>query len=425
MILRLYQLITCIAGPLIDLYLLKRKKEGKEDPQRYRERSGYAASPRPAGMLLWVHAASVGESLSVLPLIKKLATQYPDGNILLTTGTVTSARLVASRLPDNAFHQYVPVDHILAVSRFLKHWQPNLALWVESELWPNLVTETGKYCPMILINGRISDDSYVKWQRYKALGQHMLSRFALALPQSEHDAKRLEELGARNVKYIGNIKFDAPPLAADPKKMGELINEIGDRQVWLAASTHPGEEDIIGQIHEQLKEAHPELLTIIVPRHPQRSKDIARELSRRKLKIAVRSEGQKAGVETDIYIADTMGELGIFYRLVPIVFIGGSLVEHGGQNPLEAARLECAIILGPHMENFTEITRELEQKNAVISVTGKDQLRQAVDELFNAPDQQHALSSAAMAAVEEKNGVLDAVIEEITPYIQKISSNSN
>lgn len=425
MAIKIYQLLTFIAGPMVDIYLMKRKKTGKEDPKRFKERLGYASSPRPKGPIIWFHAASVGESVSILPIIQKISKSFDNINILLTTGTLSSAKLVESRLPDNAFHQYIPVDKITSVNRFLKHWKPNLAIWVESELWPNLVTQTAKQCPMLLINGRMSDSSLRKWKRCLPFSKHILGSFTQTLPQSKLDAERFEELGARNVKYIGNIKFDAPPLPSDPKKMGELVGRIGDRTVWLAASTHNGEEQIIAQVHKELKENHPDILTIIVPRHPQRAEEISGDITKMDLKVAIRSKDAPIEPETDIYLADTMGELGIFYRLVPIVFIGGSLVNHGGQNPLESARLECAIIYGPYMDNFKEITQDLEQNNAAIRIKDKNGLKDTIEELISNHEKLEKLSKASQEIVKKRSGVLDAYVEEMTPFIEKIAKRKN
>jgi len=425
MILKLYRLLTYIAGPAIDIYLQKRKKLGKEDALRFDERLGKAAFPRPDGTVVWIHAASVGEALSVLPIIKKLAEHYPGTNFLLTTGTITSAKIIESRLPDNTFHQYVPVDKITAVRRFLRHWKPNLALWVESELWPNLVTETARYCPIIMVNGRISDNSYKSWQNYSSFSKEVLSRFSLCLPQSKHDAERFEKLGARNVKYLGNIKFDAPPLPSDPQKMGEILTMIGQRQIWMAASTHSPEERMIAEIHKELKETHPDLLTIIAPRHPKRMEDIIELLKDLELNIAVRSKNDEITEDTDIYLADTIGELGVFYRMVPIVFIGGSIANKGGQNPLEAARLDCTIVYGPHMDNFIEIKRELEDKHASLIAKDKGELFRIIDEMTNDHDKQESLAKAALDVIKEKQGVTDKIIEEIKPYIERVSSPKN
>lgn len=416
--LKLYQILTCLASPVIDLYLQRRKAKGKEDPVRFPERLGYASRPRPTGKLVWVHGASVGESLSILPLLNALMQRYPQHHFLMTTGTVSSAAMMEKRLPAGAFHQYIPVDRLPAVKRFLEHWQPDVALWIESELWPNLVTQTAARCPLLLLNGRISEHSFRNWQRYPSLGKRVMESFSLVLPQSKHDAVRFEALGAKQVRYLGNIKFDSPPLPADPQKLEALQSAIGQRPVWLTASTHAPEEDIAGHTHLALKKQYPDLLTLIVPRHPNRASDIAGSLRTMGLQVSTRSLDEPITATTDIYLADTMGELGIFYRLAPIVFIGGSLIPHGGQNPLEAARLNCAILYGPHMENFLEIKRELEEAQASLCVEGEQALAPALAGLLANPQKQQALTEAASLLVQTKSGVIAAYIEQLSPYLE-------
>jgi 3-deoxy-D-manno-octulosonic-acid transferase len=338
---------------------------------------------------------------------------------LVTTGTVTSANIIESRLPDKAFHQYVPIDRLRAVKRFLKHWRPNFAIWVESELWPNLVTETAKHCQMVLVNGRLSGDSYKKWKFYRSLSEQILKSFSTVLVQSDADLKRFKDIGSNNVKNIGNLKFSAPPLPSDPKKMGDLVTHIGERPVWLAASTHANEEEMLASVHNELKEDHPNLLTIIVPRHPERAEDIIHTLERKDLSVARRSTQDAIDENTDIYLADTMGELGIFYRLVPIVFIGGTLVPHGGQNPLEPARLECTIMWGPHMENFEEIKETFNKFDAAIEVKNTDGLKKALAQLIINPEKQEDFAENASKVVEEYANILDLIIEEIKPYLEQ------
>lgn len=425
MILKIYQILTSVAGPLIDLYMLKRKKDGKEDPARFGERMGYSSIPRPKGSVVWIHAASVGEALSILPLIKKLSSSYIDVSYLLTTGTTSSAKLVESRLPDNVFHQYVPIDKISVVHRFLRQWRPNLALWVESELWPNLLVQTSKICPILLLNGRMSDVSYGKWSKYKSIISELLGCFSLCLAQSQEDAKRFENLGAHKVKYVGNIKFDAPPLPSDSQKMGELVNMIGERPVWLATSTHAGEEVAVAEIHKNLKEEKPELLTIIAPRHPARAAEIIKQIKGLGLNVAQRSKDELVVEDTDIYLADTLGELGVLYRLSPLVFIGGSLVERGGQNPLEAARLGCVIIYGPHMYNFVEITGEIAAKQAAVKINSQQELEDTIESLILDYGKQEDLAKSAQILVDEKSGIVDAFSEEIALYMKEIATKKN
>lgn len=419
MLFGIYKYATVVFGPLINLYLLYRRKKGKEDPVRYRERLGYASSPRPAGCVVWVHAASVGESLSVLPLVQQLCERFPEIHVLITTGTVTSADLIAKRLPDRAFHQFNPVDKLSAVRHFLSHWRPNVALWVESELWPISVSETSRQCPMVLINGRMSERSFAMWQKWPRLACHMVSKFSLILPQSETDAERYKTFHARKVKYIGNIKFDAAPLPSDPQKAGELINIIGDRPVWLAASTHSGEEIAIAKTHQYVQRKIKDVLTIIVPRHASRGEDIQKDINDYDNHIALRSVKDSFTKDTNIYIADTMGELGIFYRLASVVFVGGSLVPHGGQNPLEPARLECGIVFGPHMENFEQIQNELLDAHGAVRIEDGEQLPDVIQELLSDRSKQDKLAQNAEKVVESKNGIIRQNIDEISPFVDK------
>lgn len=416
---KLYRTLSLLAGPFITAYLHKRKAAGKEDPQRMPERLGHAGFPRPEGTLVWVHAASVGESISILPLINRISERFDNIKVLLTTGTTTSAKMMETRLPANAFHQFVPVDSLGAVKRFLAHWKPDIALWVESEFWPNLLMETSKVAPIILMNARVSNTSFSKWQRYKAFIRQILSSFTLCLPQSPEDARRLQVLGAEHVKFIGNLKYDAPALPSDSKKMSQLLGMIEDRHIWVAASTHSGEEEILAGAHQILHETYSDLLTIIIPRHANRGAEIAVMLREKGLKVALRSKEEAIQPETDIYVADTMGELGIFYRLTPIVFIGGSLVPHGGQNPLEAARLECAIIAGNHMDNFLDICRELEDNNAILRVNSKETLAEAVHSMIYDGDKREKLKANATQVAAAKGEILNAYVEEICPYIEK------
>ncbi|MCZ6861399.1 MAG: 3-deoxy-D-manno-octulosonic acid transferase, partial [Alphaproteobacteria bacterium] len=336
MIYRLYIAVTNLAGPVFRLVLAIRRARGKEDRQRIGERFGRPGHDRPEGALIWVHGASVGESLSILPLIERLIADRPDLNVVVTTGTVTSAILMSRRLPNGAFHQFVPIDRRAEVRRFLGHWRPDLALWLESELWPILLTEiSARGTPIVLLNARMSRRSFARWRRWPGFARFVLTRFALCLAQSEADAERLAGLGAPSPACPGNLKFASPPLPADEQTLSRLRAEVSNRPVWLAGSTHPGEEEIIADAHKRLGERFDDLLTIIVPRHPGRGPEIARELAMGGLETALRSSGDAIALGTAIYVADTMGELGLFYRLAEVVFIGGSLVPHGGQNPIE------------------------------------------------------------------------------------------
>jgi len=418
MIYRLYVLATSLGGPLIRLLLAIRRARGKEDRQRSGERLGKPGRERPEGALIWMHGASVGESLSVLPLIERLIAERPGLSILVTTGTVTSARLMAERLPDGAFHQFIPIDRRAEVRRFLDQWKPDLALWLESELWPNLLVETaGRNVPIVLLNGRMSRRSLAKWRRWSSFARFVLSRFALCLAQSDADAERFSALGAPSVACPGNLKFASPPLPADEDALARLRTEIGGRPVWLASSTHPGEDGLVGAAHRILRARFADLLTIIVPRHPARGRGITRDLVVDGLKPALRSAGEPIASGTDIYVADTMGELGLFYRLAGIVLVGGSLVPHGGQNPLEPAQLDSAILHGPHMTNFQPIVDAMAAADAGREVSDAAGLAAAVGDLFAEPNERQRLALEAGRIAAGQAGVLDRYIEALTPYL--------
>jgi 3-deoxy-D-manno-octulosonic-acid transferase len=417
-VLALYRGVTTLGAPLIRFWLARRRRQGREDPARAGERAGIASRPRPVGPLVWIHAASVGESLSVLSLIQRMAAERPDLTLLVTTGTVTSAALMAQRLPVGAIHQYVPVDRPAWVRRFIDHWRPDAALWVESEFWPNLLTEIGaRRIPLALINARISQRSFAGWQRWPGVIGALLDCFSLCLAQSETDRERLLALGARDARCAGNLKFAADALPAEDTALAALAAMIGSRPCWLAASTHPGEETGIAAAHSALAAEHPGLLTIIVPRHPARGPELAAEMRQAGLSPALRSAGEDAVDNIDIYIADTVGELGLFYRATPIAFIGGSLIEHGGQNLLEPARLDTAIVHGPHMFNFQAIVDDMARARATETVTDAATLARAVGALLADPALNAARAEAARAVAEAQAGILDAVMAEIAPFL--------
>ncbi|MHA1600159.1 MAG: 3-deoxy-D-manno-octulosonic acid transferase, partial [Alphaproteobacteria bacterium] len=325
--LSLYRLFGRAAGPIVRGHLRRRAAAGREDPDRVSERLGKSGIERPDGPLVWVHGASVGESMSAIPLIERVRREWPSLQVLMTTGTVTSARLMKDRLPDGVLHQYIPVDLPGAVNRFLDHWNPTLGLIIESELWPNLLSQAKSHgTNLVLVNGRMSASSFAGWRRLRPLAARLLRVFDLILAQSPEDQVRFEELGARHVNCRGNLKFAAPPLSADADQLHSLQEALAGRPCWLAASTHPGEEEIIARVHTKLAQTHQDLLTIIAPRHPNRGHDISTRLRAAGHSVARRATGESPTKTTGIYVADTIGELGLWYRLCEIVLIGGSLV---------------------------------------------------------------------------------------------------
>ena len=422
MLSQFYQTMTRPLGPVVIAYLARRRKRGKEDPVRFRERRGLASAARPQGPLVWIHTASVGEVTAALGLIERVLDARPELAILVTTGTVTSARLLEGRLPERARHQFVPADLPHWVARFLDHWRPDLALWIESELWPNLVLAThARGIPMVLVNGRLSARSYRRWQHWPGLIRPMLDAFALCLAQDQQQAERFRALGARQVEMVGDLKSAAAPLPFERSELLQLRIGIGPRPVWLAASTHAGEEEIASQAHRILIAKYPGLLTIIAPRHPARAEEITAMLQRQGLSVAQRSRSDPIARETDVYLADTIGELGIFYRLCGIAFIGGSLVAKGGHNPLEAARLDCAILYGPDMSNCAGIAAALAAAGAAETVTGTETLAHAVAELLADRDLRTARAAAASRVAAAGSGLLDLVLERLGPWLDRLA----
>jgi 3-deoxy-D-manno-octulosonic-acid transferase len=370
-----------------------------------------ASRPRPDGRLIWIHGASVGESLAVLPLVAALL-EKPDRHVLVTTGTVTSAQLMAERLPPRALHQYVPVDSVDCVRRFLAHWRPDLALFVESELWPNLILETRHMgVPLALVNARLSAKSFGGWGYAPRLARRILSCFDVCLAQDQDIANRLIALGAPDVRISGSLKADAPPMPVNELALAAFRAAIGARPVFLAASTHPGEEEIVLAVSNMLRDEGDQTLTVIVPRHPERGREIAALAAARGLSVARRANHDALTGKTEVYVADTLGELGLFYRAARFAFVGGSLVTHGGQNPLEPALLGVAVLVGPHTENFAGIVRTLLDAQGAGRVTSKQELFLLVRELTRFPERALQLGTRGKIAAGELGGALAATVE--------------
>ena len=415
--LKAYRALTSLAVPFAPLILAWRTRRGKEEPDRRSERYGRASAPRPKGFLAWFHASSVGEANAALPVIETIAAERPEVRMLLTTATVTSAQLARSRLPKNVLHQYVPLDNKSYVQRFLHHWRPDLAVLVESEIWPNLVLETkGEGIPLLLINGRMSSSSFKRWRRRPGLSRPLFSAFDLVLAQNDSLAERFAQLGVARTLDVGNLKADAPPPPADLPGKRRLAAAISGRMVWLAASTHPGEEDLVAEAHKKMKQDQPTLLTIIVPRHPERGKPIAEALGAN-LRVALRSEGQLPEASTDIYVADTIGELGLFYALSPIAFVGGSLIERGGQNPVEPIKLGAAVLTGPNWQNFRDSYTELLKASGCKEVGNAASLADAALGLLKDEGARKEMTRRAEAAIAAMSGALPRTLAEIEPYL--------
>ena len=411
-----YRFITDILGPLLPAWLNARVRRGKEDESRLAERKGIVSAPRPGGRLVWFHAASVGESLSILPLIDAVLAR--GWQVVVTTGTMTSARLMAERMPMAARHQYVPLDYMPWVKRFLDHWKPNLVLWTESELWPNTLREiASRKIPAVLVNARLSDRTFKGWQRWPGFARHILAAFKFVIAQSDQDKARFVALGAGHVVGSGNLKLAAAPLPADQTALEVLRQQIGQRPLWLAASIHPGEDIIAGQVHQAVKPRHPGLLTVIVPRHPQKAGDMAAALTAMGLNVARRSEAQPVLADTDIYIADTIGELGLFYRLCGLTFMGKSLAVGGGQNPAEAAQLGCALLWGPDMSNFRDTAADFIARGAALEVPSAEALAAAVERLLQDSQTRARMSENARNAMARHANAVAETLTYLAPYL--------
>ena len=419
MTLRLYQRLSAAAVPLAPALINRRLKQGKEDPARVGERRGMSADIRPRGPLVWIHGASVGEVLAAAALIEKL--RALNLRILLTSGTVTSAAIVAKRFPADIIHQYVPYDSPRYVARFLDHWQPSLALFIESDLWPNLIlSSAARRLPMVLINGRMSQRSFPRWRRVSGTISALLGKFEVCLAQSKADAERFAALGSRNVVTTGNLKLDVPAPPADSARLERLMSMTRGRPIIVAASTHPGEEDILVETHRTLAGFFPQLLTVVVPRHPDRGEAVARAVSASGLHVGLRSREELPTAATDIYIADTMGELGLFYRLAPIVFMGGSLIPHGGQNPIEAIKLGASIVHGPHVFNFSDVYEALDHAGGARRAETQEALVKQLGQLLADPEARDKSLAASERVVEQLGGGLDRTLAALEPYLLQL-----
>jgi 3-deoxy-D-manno-octulosonic-acid transferase len=419
-LLSLYAILLEAGGPLLEFYLHRRMKAGREDAARFGERHGIPSKPRPDGFLIWFHAASVGESMSMLRLLDRLLEERRDLSILVTTGTVTSAAMVAERLKDRVIHQYVPVDRPVWVRRFLDHWRPDCAVWIESEIWPNLLTGIARRrIPAALVNARMSEKSHDRWSMAPNTIRRLLGSFELCLAQTEAEAERLGALGARDVRYVGHLKFAAEPLPAEARALEQLKAAIGARPLWVLASSHEGEDETAIAAHRRLTERFPSLLTVIVPRHTKRGGAIADIAQAAGLAASLRSSGLPPSVKDSVYIADSMGELGLWYRLTTIACIGGSLVPVGGHNPIEAAQLGCALLYGPHMFTVAGVAAELQEANAAMIVADDKDLANAIAWLLEDRSAALAMAAAARGVAERNRHVLDRAFAVLDPLIDR------
>jgi 3-deoxy-D-manno-octulosonic-acid transferase len=417
--LRTYRLVTRVARPAAGMLLRRRVARGKEIGERLGERYGKPGRSRPAGRLWWFHAASVGETNAILPLMHALRERYPDIRFLLTTFTVTSARIASNRLPDGAVHQFAPLDSPQFVRRFLNYWTPELAAFTESEIWPNLIVEShARGIPMILVNARMSRRSFRRWRRQPGMSRPLFSRFDMVLAQDRALASRFMKTGAHTVHTLGNLKADAPAPPVNERLRGELDAALADRPILLAASTHPGEDEIVTETAELLRERIPELLTVIVPRHPERGAAILEMARQRGVSAARRSRTALPSADTQVFISDTLGELGTWYAVSPLALVGGSLVPHGGQNPIEAIKLDTGVITGPYHANFAQSFEALIKAGGCREVANARELADTVTDLMSEPETLEKMRALARAAAAELEGALERTLVALAPYAE-------
>ncbi len=420
LILSAYRGALALLEPAAAGLLLWRRRRGKEDRARLPERRGFPSRARPTrGHLAWVHGASIGETLSLMPIVERLTRR--GLSVLVTSGTRTSAELLARRLPPGASHQFVPLDVPRYLRRFLDHWRPDLVLIAESEIWPNTVMELDRRgIPLIMVNGRLSERSFRRWQRLPRVIGSLLERFSLCIAQTSGDAERIARLGAPRVAVAGNLKYDAPPPPAEPRAVAHLEGLVAGRPLWVAASTHPGEEELIVEAHMAAARRLRHPLTIVAPRHPARGPDIAALVERAGLRASLRSAGAQPDRETDVYVADTVGELGLFYRAAPLVYVGGSLVPHGGQNPIEPARLGAAILHGPYVRNFADVYAAIDRVGGALPVADGEALREALPGLLQDAGLLREMARRALDAVEAESGAVERTMASIEPFIVQL-----
>ncbi len=411
---RLYVAFSMVLLPVASALSISKLRKAGVSPERARERLGHASAPRSEGTLIWFHAASVGESLSVLALITRIGALLPQAHFLITSGTPTSATLIARRMPPRCVHQFAPLDAPGPLKRFLTSWRPDAAVFVESELWPQMLRRTrATGAAMALVNARLSESSLQAWAKRPALAAYLLDVFDLILTQNDamSDAMLRIQAPASRVVRGENLKSFAAPPPRNEVLIDDARSALGERSTWIAASTHAGEEEIVLAAHALLRERHPDLLLILVPRHPERGGEVARLIAAAGLGYTRRSTG--ALPADAVYLADTLGELGSWFALSQIVFLGGSLLPIGGHNPFEVAQSGATVLSGTHVFNFAETYEAIAQAGAARLVDGAQDLAAQVDTLLRDAKDRKTAVSAAEGFANAEAGKLDAIATQL------------
>ncbi len=414
-IMLIYRVLSILLFPFLELYLLYRVIKKKEDRSRLKERVGHATQDRPEGEVVWIHAVSVGEANSALTLVDELLKFSPKISILFTTTTLTSASIIAAKLPQfrgQVIHQFLPIDSYFCVQNFLNFWQPRVAIFVESEIWPNLIYEARKLGVLsFLVNARMSEKSVKKWRIARIFGFKIFDQFAAIFAQSAEAKNLLQKLTKQEILLYGNLKSQAQSLVVNFDELQKLKAQIADRKIFVAASTHKGEEEIILQSFERLKKEFSDLLLVIILRHPNRSEEVKLLLSGKK--FAQRSKNETINSSTEIYLVDSLGELGIFYSLTNFAFIGGSLLEIGGHNPFEAIKLNCAIISGPNIFNFKEIYSDLVAGGGCIIASSNQEITDAATKFLSDKNLASEINKKANAVIKNSDNIAKKIVTKI------------
>lgn len=392
-----------------------RRRRGREDRHRVRERMGVAGLPRPEGRLVWVHAASTGDGQILLPLVGRLGAR--GFHVLVSTRTLASANVLKRMLPAGAFHQFMPLDVPAYVTRFLDHWRPDMVLLAGAELWPNVLIEADRRdLPIIFVNARMSDRVYGYCRRLRGLVVTLLGHVDLCLARTELDAERFSDLGAVSVQTVGDLVYDVPMPAADPQVVSALASRIGSRPVWVAAMTETGEQGLVVEVHRKLLPRFPDLVTIVAPRLPRDGEVLARAASAQNLATALRSRDGLPAKLPGLFVADVAGEIGLFYRASGIAFLGRSM-SGGGRSPIEAAKLGCAVLHGPETEDYAAIYDALDQAQGAAEVGDVETLARVLALLFEDGGKLRLMQRNALQTMDRLCGGTTRVLRAIEPHV--------
>ena len=379
----IYRILINLIILISPLIIFFRIINNKEDKIRFKEKFCFFSKKRGNGKLIWFHGSSVGEIVSIIPLIEKLEKKKSISKILITSSTLSSSKVLSKFKFKKTIHQFFPVDSNMLTKKFLNYWKPSIAIFIDSEIWPNMIFNIKENnIPLLLLNARITKKSFNRWKNIPTFSKSLFSKFNICLSQNKETCKYLKHLGAKKIKLFGNLKFSESNNEKNNNINNKLKKIFKFRKIWCAASTHNTEEKLSALVHKKLKKKYKDLITIIIPRHIQRTNDIINEAKNLNLNVQTRSLNNKINNKTDIYLVDTYGESKSFYRICKTVFLGGSLVNHGGQNPIEAARFGCKIIHGPYIQNFTEVYKLLKKNKISFKIKNIEQLVHWVDKSF-------------------------------------------